>query len=95
MIIDDDDLELLAWMTLGFDEESAIEFINSRYDRDAEFKYDIEENIERKFGCSYHQFCELIEILLPMTPLAESPLTGQKYHAFMDREGCAIVKIEA
>lgn len=42
MITNYDDLELLASMTLGFDQESAIEIINAAYDDDEDFKYDID-----------------------------------------------------
>lgn len=95
MITNYDDLELLAWMMLGFDEGAAIELMNAASDRDAEFKYDIEAEIEKRYGCSFHKFCELVEMLLPMTPVAVSPLTGEKYHAFIGKDGCAIVKIDA
>lgn len=95
MITNYDDLELLAWMTLGFDEGAAIELMNAATDPEEEFKYDIDTELEKRYGCSFHQFSELIEALLPMTPIAESMINGDRYHAFIGKDGCAIVKIDA
>lgn len=93
-MLDIDDLEILAWMVLGFDETSAIEKLNDRYDRDQEMGWDLDGALERKFGCDFGQFSNLIEKLIYMTPIAVSPITGTKYHAFMNGMD-SVVKVEA
>ncbi|MDO4644065.1 MAG: hypothetical protein Q4A74_09515 [Cardiobacteriaceae bacterium] len=90
-----DDLEVLAWMVCGDDEETAIKRINQNHDENEDFVWDLETILEKKYGLTFFQFCDLIEALLPMTPLAESPLTGTKYHAFLDKEGFSVIKVEA
>ena len=92
-MLDVDGLEILAWMVLGFDEESAIEKLNDRYDRDKEQGWDLDGALEKRFGCNFDQFNHLVERLIFMTPIAESPITGTRYHAFMNGN-CAILKVE-
>lgn len=94
MILDVNDLEVLAWMVMGDSEEDAVMRINARYDRDAEFKWDLDGSLEKRFGCDFQGFTKLIEALLPMTPLAESMLTGERYHAFLNQESESIIKIK-
>ena len=77
------ELEELAWLCLGFKPESVAEIMAGNRNREEEFTLDLDSALERKFGCDFPRFCDLIEVLLPMTPLAESPITGEKFHAFI------------
>jgi hypothetical protein len=48
----------------------------------------------RKFDIGFEEFSKVISVLLPLTPVVESALTGKKYHAFI-KDGLALVKQEA
>lgn len=54
---------------------------------------EIEEAIYVKFGIDMEQFTNIVEALLPFTPVVQAIFTGIKYHAFIDeKEGLMIVK---
>lgn len=54
---------------------------------------EIEEAIYVKFGIDMEQFTNIVEALLPFTPIVQAELTGNKYHAFVnEKEGLMIVK---
>ena len=93
-MLDEYEQEELAWLCLGFKPESVAEIMAGNRNRGEEFTLDLDSALERKFGCDFPRFCDLIEVLLPMTPLAESPITGEKFHAFI-ADGCAVVKVSA
>lgn len=93
-MLDEYEQEELAWLCLGFKPESVAEIMAGNCNREEEFTLDLDSALERKFGCDFPRFCDLIEVLLPMTPLAESPITGEKFHAFI-ADGCAVVKVSA
>ena len=57
---------------------------------------EIEEAIYVKFGIDMEQFTNIVEALLPFTPIVQAKFTGIKYHAFIDeKEGLMIVKQSA
>lgn len=47
---------------------------------------EIEEAIYVKFGIDLEQFTNIVEALLPFTPIVQAKFTGIKYHAFIDEE---------
>ena len=56
---------------------------------------EIEEALYKKFGIDMEQFCNIVDALLPFTPIVESAFLGQKYHAFInEKERVMIVKVE-
>jgi hypothetical protein len=80
------DAEELACAMLGLDYD---ELVNDG--RESE----IEDAIYEKFEISMTQFCDIVEALLPFTPLVQGGLTNTLYHAFVDvKENRAIVKKE-
>ena len=46
----------------------------------------IENKLMDEFGCDIEQFTEIIRRLLPLTNVAESPLTNKSYQGFADKE---------
>ena len=57
---------------------------------------EIEEAIYVKFGIDMEQFTNIVEALLPFTPIVQAELTGNKYHTFVnEKEGLMIVKQSA
>lgn len=52
----------------------------------------INDELYNRFGIGFEQFHELVEALLPFTPVVAS-LPGGKYHAFVVEEGgvCTIL----
>lgn len=55
--------------------------------------FDFDDLLYEKFEIGFEEFSKVIKALLPLTPIVESALTGNKYHAFM-KEGLALVKQE-
>lgn len=54
---------------------------------------EIDEALYVKFGIDMDQFVNIVEALLPFTPIVQAGLTGNKYHAFVnEKEGLMIVK---
>lgn len=57
-------------------------------DPDVEYDYDeIEFKIHEKFGCSLEDFCSIVEHLLPLVGMGESPLTKTIYRGFAHDDG--------
>jgi hypothetical protein len=61
-----DDLEILAWRVIGFDQASAVNMWEERNDRNAEMGWDLDGALEKRFGCDFSGFCNLVEKLLPI-----------------------------
>ena len=55
--------------------------------------FDFDELLYEKFDIGFEEFSKVISVLLPLTPVVESALTGKKYHAFI-KDGLALVKQE-
>lgn len=54
---------------------------------------EIDEALYEKFEIDMDQFVNIVEALLPFTPVVQAGLTGNKYHAFVkEKEGLMIVK---
>jgi hypothetical protein len=54
---------------------------------------EIDEALYVKFGIDMDQFVNIVEALLPFTPIVQAGLTGNKYHAFVnEKESLMIVK---
>jgi hypothetical protein len=78
----DTDIEELAVFILGLDEESD--------------PWDIDHALYEEFECTLESFGKIIQHLLPLCDVGKSPLTGEKYRGFSDREGeCWLIKTEA
>jgi len=56
-----DDLEILAWRVIGFDQASAVNMWEERNDRNAEMGWDLDGALEKRFGCDFSGFCHLAE----------------------------------
>ncbi|MFT4465018.1 MAG: hypothetical protein ACMX3H_10410 [Sodalis sp. (in: enterobacteria)] len=54
--------------------------------------FDIENLCFDKFNINFGDFVHVASQLLPLTPLAESPLTKNLYHAFI-HDGTAFLKL--
>lgn len=52
---------------------------------------EIEEAIYVKFGIDMEQFTNIVEALLPFTPIVQAGLTGNKYHAFVNEKGSRMI----
>lgn len=54
---------------------------------------EIDEAFYEKFEIDMNQFVNIVEALLPFTPVVQAGLTGNKYHAFVnEKESLMIVK---
>lgn len=54
---------------------------------------EIEEKLYEKFEISMEQFFNIVEALLPFTPIVQAAVTGNKYHAFVkEKESLMYVK---
>lgn len=54
---------------------------------------EIEEKLYEKFEISMEQFFNIVEALLPFTPIVKAAATGNKYHAFVNvKESLMYVK---
>ena len=71
----------LAAHLLGID-------INEDYDYEA-----VEDWLAEKFGVDFHAFAGAVDLLLPMTPVLQSPLSRRRYHALGYMDGSAYVAI--
>ena len=81
------DIEELAYRAMGKTEEQTEDAIDNG---------DIDEAVYEKYDCSFDTYCQIVNDLIKFTPLVESPLTGTKFHAFVDVEQQrAIVKVDA
>lgn len=93
-MVNDVDLEELAWVCLGYSPTEADEIMAENNDPEEEFRWDLDDALEKKFGCVFAGFSKLIEVILPMTPIEVSPINRHKFHALIV-DGNAIVKTEA
>lgn len=56
---------------------------------------EIDEALYEKFEISMEQFENIVEALLPFTPVVKAGLSGKMYHAFVnEKEGLMLVKKE-
>jgi len=55
--------------------------------------FDFDELCYKEFDIGFEEFMGVVAALLPLTPVVQSALTGQMYHAFM-KDGLAFVKQE-
>lgn len=52
---------------------------------------EIEEILYEKFEISMEQFSNIVEALLPFTPIVEAGISGNKYHAFVNEKECLMI----
>ena len=83
MYVDETEAACLAAAMLGLPEPDN--------DEQAE---EVEDKFVTSFGIDLLTFTDMIERLLPLCTVAESPLTGNRYRGFA-KDGCFIVKTEA
>ena len=55
---------------------------------------DFDELTMEHFEISFEQFANVVDVLLPLTAVVHSPLSGKNYHAFL-KNGIALIKTEA
>lgn len=77
-----------------FDIEELLSAMYGITDEQRNEDFDFDELCYEKFEIGFEEFMKIISVLLPLTPIVESALTGQKYHAFI-KDGLALVKQEA
>lgn len=77
-----------------FDIEELLSAMYGITDEQRNEGFDFDELLYEKFEIGFEEFSKVISALLPLTPVAESALTGTKYHAFI-KDGLALVKQEA
>jgi hypothetical protein len=53
---------------------------------------ELEEALENRYEMSFLDFHRIAELLIQFTPVMESPLTGEKFRAFIGNDGIAIAK---
>lgn len=52
---------------------------------------EIEEKLYEKFEISMEQFFNIVEALLPYTPIVQAGISGNKYHAFVNEKECLMI----
>jgi len=77
-----------------FDIEELLSAMYGITDEQRNEDFDFDELCYEKFEIGFEEFMKIISVLLPLTPVVESALTGRKYHAFI-KDGLALVKLEA
>lgn len=77
-----------------FDIEELLSAMYGITDEQRNDDFDFDGLCYEKFEIGFEEFMKIISALLPLTPIVESALTGQKYHAFI-KDGLALVKREA
>ncbi|RTP98370.1 hypothetical protein EKN38_21215 [Enterobacter sp. WCHEn045836] len=77
-----------------FDVEELLSAMYDITDEQRNNDFDFDELCYEKFDIGFEEFLKVITALLPLTPVAESALTGKKYHAFI-KDGLSFVKQEA
>ncbi len=77
-----------------FDIEELLSAMYGITDEQRNEDFDFDELCYEKFEIGFDEFMKIISVLLPLTPVVESALTGKKYHAFI-KDGLALVKQEA
>ncbi|MBT2054921.1 hypothetical protein KKZ69_11580 [Enterobacter hormaechei subsp. hoffmannii] len=77
-----------------FDIEELLSAMYGITDEQRNEDFDFDELCYEKFEIGFEEFMKIISVLLPLTPVVESALTGRKYHAFI-KDGLALVKQEA
>lgn len=80
------DIEELAYHTADYTDEEITAAIDDG---------DINQFISDKYGCEFDTYCAIVEDLIYFTPVVQSPLSGECFHAFVDnKQQVAIVKTE-
>ncbi|WP_279084139.1 hypothetical protein [Kluyvera ascorbata] len=77
-----------------FDIEELLSAMYGITDEQRNDDFDFDELCYEKFEIGFEEFMKIISVLLPLTPVVESALSGKKYHAFI-KDGLALVKQEA
>ena len=80
------EIQELALYAMGKTEEEVDSILNDG---------DPEDCIYDHFDVDYEQFAKIVRALLPFTPVVESAVTKEHYHAFMRKDGdysIAIIK---
>lgn len=83
------DIEELSGYALGKSEAQVEEMINNST---------CEDELNEKYGIDFATYCQIVQDLLPFTPVVRSPLTNKDFHAFVVHEkdnSRAILKQEA
>ena len=81
------DIEELAYRTMGLTSDETDKEINDG---------DIAKALYEKYGIEVDQYCAIVNDLIKFTPVVQSGLGKNLYHAFVDDEKqCCIFKIEA
>ena len=78
------DIEELAYRAMGKTKKETDEAISDG---------GIEDAVYEKYECSFDTYCTIIRDVINFTPLVESTITNNKYHAFVDEQQYAIVKV--
>lgn len=81
-------------------QELACAILNLNYDDlvDEGRENEIENALYEKFEISMEQFFNIVEALLPFTPIVQAAISGNKYHAFVNDKECLMYvkqKVEA
>lgn len=76
-----------------FDVEELLSAMFGITDEQRNDDFDFDELCYEKFDIGFEEFMGVVSALLPLTPVVQSALTGQMYHAFM-KDGLAFVKQE-
>ena len=80
------DIEELAYRAMGKTEEQEENEVNNG---------DIEQAIFDTYDCDFSTYQNIVNDLIKFTPILSSPLSGEKFHAFVDtKQERAIVKLK-
>ncbi len=85
MKINEVEIEELACIACGKTEDQASTLIDSE---------EVEDLVFETFGVDLQTFAEIVEALLPLTPVVVTAITGSRVNAFVTGQRC-IVKREA
>jgi hypothetical protein len=78
--VDRFDVEELACFILGLDEDSE--------------SSEIDNALYEEFECTLESFTQIVQHLLPLCDVGESPLTNKRYKGFSNRHNCWIIRTE-
>ena len=71
------DYQELALAALGYTEEASERIMNSENTDEV-----IDDQLCDKFNLDYDSFVDLVAVLLKFTPVLQSPISKEVYHAF-------------
>jgi hypothetical protein len=54
---------------------------------------ELEQALTDRYEMSLEAFQSIAELLIRFTPVLESMLTGEKYYAFIDKDGMTLAKV--